>query len=77
MQRNASIGLWRTFLVSYCGVATSLMGPSAQGLDGAVVVIMKGARVRNSPTRMGMAIKMYLSVGMVQEGRRQQDGGDG
>ena len=45
-----------TFLVSYCGVATSLIGLSAHGLEaeGAVVVIMYGDLVRNSPIRMGI-----------------------
>lgn len=41
------MGVTSTFLVSYWGVATSFMGPSAQGLDAeaGVVAIMKGDRM--------------------------------
>ena len=43
-----------TFLVAYCGVVTSFIGPSAQGFvsEGAVVVIMNGDLVKKRATRI-------------------------
>ena len=54
-------------MVSYCGVATNLIGVSAHGLPSAAAVskagadMKKGDLVINNPIRIGMAIRIGLS----------------
>jgi hypothetical protein len=61
------------FFVSYCGVVTSFIGPSAHCLAGAVLAIMYGDLVRSSPTRIvAMAKKTWsiLGIGTTESLRR-------